>query len=215
MQLARILFLCSVSLFLSIPASAQRWEFGIGAGAGIYTSQTIRSGGASAEASFRPAAAITAHIGQNMFRRLGGEIRYTWQNNQARLSSGPTTASFASQTHAIEYDLVWHLADASSRTRPYVLGGAGVKRFEGTGEEIPVQPLNRFAFLTRTGEWQPMVSVGAGVKHRLGKSTALRLEVRDQISPAPTQVIAVAPLAQRSGAWMHNFIFLVGLTFLF
>jgi hypothetical protein len=53
--------------------------------------------------------------------------------------------------------------------------------------------------LTATKETLGMVDVGAGVKINLHRHVRFRVEMRDFISPAPTNVIAPAP-----GATVHG-----------
>jgi len=205
----------SLFLFFASAALAQRWEMGIGAGAGFYTSQTLNSaGGASASAGLAPAAAITAHIGQDMYRRIGGEVRYTWQMSQLKLSSGGQNVRFGAQSHAVEYDAMIHFGGVEANVRPYVMLGGGMKLFQGTGAEQIVQPLNQFAYLTQTSEWKPMLSAGAGVKYRVGRKTLFRIEARDQMTPFPGKLIAPSN-GSTPGGWLHDFLILAGLSYSF
>jgi hypothetical protein len=70
------------------------------------------------------------------------------------------------------------------------------------------------ALLTRTRQVQPVASLGAGIKLRLGKNLLLRAEFRDYVSPFPTQVIAPAGGAKIDG-WLHDMVPLIGLGWIF
>ncbi len=197
------------------PAAAQRWELGIGAGGGIYSSEIVTNRrGDTAEAGFSAGPLLTVHLGQTTRGAWGGEIRYTWQRNALRLENGSTTATLAGQSHAIHYDVLYHFARPESKVRPYAAGGAGAKYFEGTGTEVAIQPLNQFAFLTRTGEWQPLVTVAGGIKIQASRRIQIRLEARDWMTPVPRQILTPAPGATLGG-WLHDLAVLGILTLSF
>ncbi|MFN3323366.1 MAG: outer membrane beta-barrel protein [Bryobacteraceae bacterium] len=217
MHTLRVFTLLTLAAGIWAPAAtAQRWEFGAGGGGSFYTSKTASSAAGSADATFRPAAAITGYLGQNLYNYVSGEIRYTLGLNEMQLKSGGATgASFAGRTQAVHYDFLIHTAPRRAKTRPFFAVGGGYKRFEGTGTEAAFQPLQNFALLTRTAEWTPVLSVGAGVKFQVGENVNLRVEFRDYISRFPREVIAPAPGATIGGGWIHNFVPMVGLSYLF
>ena len=193
---------------------AQRWELGVGAGAGIFPSQTVTRGSQPATTGFANGVAATAYVGQNMHRRIGGEIRYTFSKNNLKLQSGSTKVGFGAQSQAVEYDLLFHLNDEARTIRPYAVLGGGMKYYQGTGTETVVQPLSQFAYLTRTGQWKPMFTFGGGVKWRIGKSAMFRVEGRDSLTPFPNQVIAPAPGAT-VGGWVNQILIFASLAILF
>lgn len=201
-------------LSLAAPAAAQRFEFGAGGGGSFYTKSTVTGAGSSAEAGFEPGFAATAYIGHNMYRYVSGEIRYTFERNTMSLTSGSTSATFAGMSHMIHYDLVIHTAPPKARVRPFVFGGAGIKGYQGTGTEVVYQPLQDVAVLTKTTQWVPLVTFGAGLKIAAGTHTLIRFEFRDYLTPFPKDVIAPVPPAKAPG-WVHNFVPLIGITFLF
>jgi hypothetical protein len=197
------------------PLLGQRWELGVGAGAGIYTTpQTVTAGARSAQAGLYPGAGLYTAIGHNPGRKWGGEIRYMWRMNDLKLSSGTTSARFAAQSHAIGYDFVYHLIHDDASVRPFVSFGGGMRLYQGTGAETVVQPLNQFAYLTQANEWKPMASLAAGVKFRIGRSLLLRLEARNTATPTPTKLIAPA-FGATLGGWLHDFTVMGGIAWVY
>lgn len=201
-------------LLLALPVAAQSWELGAGAGAGIYSSTAVTAGPQSARATIGPGLAVSAYIGQNLYRKWGGELRYTWQPGELRLTAGSQRAAFDAQSHAVHYDVLYHFRTAEDPVRPFLAFGGGAKYFRGVGEEVVFQPLSQFAFLTRTGQWQPMLSAGAGVKIRLNRRTMFRAEVRDYMTPLPRKVIAPA-IGASTGGLIHDFLLLGTISVLF
>jgi hypothetical protein len=199
---------------IALPAFAQRWELGVGAGAGIYSSQTATARNQTASAGFEPGAAASVYLGQNLYRKWGGEIRYTWQQNEMKLQSGATKATFNGRSQSIHYDVLYHFRKEEDAFRPFIAAGGGMKYYEGTGNEVILQPLSNFAYLTRTAEWQPLISAGGGIKYKFGERMLLRIEARDYMTPFPKKVIAAAPGASLSG-WLHDFLILAGLSLRF
>lgn len=200
----------AAALLTSLSAMAQRWEFGAGAAGTFYTSKSVSIGSLKADTGFKSGFGATAWLGNDMHNYIGGEIRYLYQQNDLKLN----TYTFGGRSHTIHYDFLIHGAPRSAKVRPFIAGGAGFRRYEGTGREVAVQPFNNFAFLTRTSEWVPVVSVGGGIKFLPSKRLAFRAEFRDYISPVPNQVITAAPGAKLNG-WFHNFVASFGVSVLF
>jgi hypothetical protein len=99
-------------------------------------------------------------------------------------------------------------------TTTFIAGGAGVKVYSGTGTEQTYQPLSNIALLTKTNQWQPLVSVGGGVKFSLTQASMLRLEAHDYLTPFPKNVIAPAE-GSKVGGWLSDFVLEAGLSFAF
>ena len=193
---------------------AQMWEIG-GAGCGSAVLGLNASGAAgTATAGFQPGIAAGVVVGQNLYTRLTGELRYTYLQNDLKLSAGGADAIFGGAAHAVHYDLLWHFGKAEGRVQPFVAAGGGMKLYEGTGKEESYQPLNQFAYLTHTQQLEPMISVGGGIRMALKTNVFLRVEFRDYLTPFPGQVITAAPGVHISG-WAHDFVPLVGISYLF
>jgi hypothetical protein len=193
---------------------AQEWEVGAVGGFGFYRNATVQNSTGSGKAGINSALAAGLFGGNNMYERLGGEMRYTYRAGKLKVAGGGQRADFNGESHAIHYDLLFHFADRRSRIRPFVAGGAGVKVYRGTGVEKAFQPANKFALLSKTQEVKGLISAGAGVKVALSDLFQLRLEVRDYITPFPKEVIAPAPGASIKG-WLHDFVPMVGIGFTF
>ncbi len=208
LRAALILTVCGSGLM------AQRWELGAGAAGTFYTSREVSVGSLKANAGFNSGWGASAWVGNDMFKYLGGEIRYMYQKNDLKLEEGGTTYTFGGHTNSIHYDFLLHATPRGSKVRPFVAFGAGMRGYSGTGKEVVVQPLNRFAFLTRTTEWVPLVSLGGGIKFMPAKNIAFRAEFRDYLTPVPDSVITPAPGA-KLGGWFNNFVGLFGVSILF
>jgi hypothetical protein len=149
-----------------------------------------------------------------MNRWVGGEARYTYRVDELRVSSGSVEAKAKAQSHAIHYDVLVHAAKKESPIRPFAAIGAGVKIYRGTGAEPPVQPLSNLVVLTHTREAQPLISAGGGVKMAISHAALLRLDFRDYFTPLPSNLLAT-PGSTRIGGWMHDFVFLAGISHVF
>jgi hypothetical protein len=216
MTLRQLSTLATLALGLTItpPLLAQRWELGAGGAGTFYTSKEVSAGSLKANAGFKSGWGATGWIGNDISNLVSGEIRYMYQANDLKLESGGTTYTFGAKSHSIHYDFLLHAAPRNAKVRPFVAFGAGMRGYTGTGREVALQPLSNFAFLTKTSEWVPLVSLGAGIKFIPSKRLAFRAEFRDYLSPIPSQVITPAPGAKISG-WYQNFVALFGVSLLF
>lgn len=209
MKTARILVVC---LAVSAPAAlAQKWEIGASGGYAFNTGKTAERPTEEAKVKIKPGVAASAWIGNNTSNRWGGEIRYTYQQGDLQLKQNSTEANFNAESHTIHYDFQWHASDADSASRPYIAFGGGVKYHRGTGTEPLVQPLSRFALLTKTGEIQGMASIGAGIKTKINDRWQFRIDVHDYITAFPKEVIA-PNLGTKLGGMMHNIVPSVGIS---
>jgi hypothetical protein len=192
----------------------EKFEIGGAAGYGLYKNRTITRGSATAEAGFRSGLLFGIVAGNDMHRLVGGEVRYTRRDNDLKLSSGGTDATFSGEAHILHYDMLVHATPREARLRPFIAFGGGIKYYRGTGAEQEFQPLQNFAVLTRTSEWLPMLSVGGGVKFRIAKHALVRFDFRDYMTPFPTRVILPAGGASVSG-WLHDLTPMVGISAFF
>ena len=204
----------AVLLFLAIwTAQAQQREIGILGGGGFSNHAGIQ-GATGASAGFAPGPAVGVLIGQDLYSRWSGEIRYLLELRDAHLRSSGTTAGFSGQAHALHYDLVFHSRPHHYPLRPYVAAGGGVKIYRGTGAETAYRPLMQYGYLTRTHDLKPMLTVGGGVKFRLGERLLGRIDFRDQFTRFPVKVITPAP-GMAIQAWLHDLVPTFGLTWMF
>lgn len=201
-------------LFIPSAVYAQRWEFGAGAAGTFYTSRNVSAASLKAKAGFDNGWGATAWLGNDMYKYLSGELRYMYQNNALKLEGNGQTYTFGARSQSIHYDFLLHATPRGSKIRPFVAAGAGFRGYEGTGREVAVQPLSNVAFLTKTTEWVPLVSVGGGIKFQAAKHVSFRAEFRDYLTPVPRNLITPAPGVKIDG-WYNNFVALFGVSFLF
>jgi len=197
-----------------LPAYAQQREAGILGGGGFVNRAVVGGTATAVTASFSPGPAVGILIGHDLYSHWSGEIRYLFEVRDARLRSTGTAAGFATQAHVLDYDLVLHARPRQNRVRPYAAVGGGIKIFRGTGAEVAYRPLMEYAYLTRTQELQPMLTIGGGVKFRLGGRMMARLDFRDQITRFPHKVIQPAPGMTLNG-WLHDLVPTMGLSWVF
>ena len=65
--------------------------------------------------------------------------------------------------------------------------------------------------LSHTSEAQPLVSVGGGVKFKVSPRALLRVDIRDYLTPLPTNILAT-PGSSKTSGWIHDFVLLVGVS---
>jgi hypothetical protein len=211
MKLVRLFAVCSAAAMLPA-AMAQKWEVGAGVGGGFYSSQNVTLGSASAAAKLQTNLVASAWAGNNINDRWGGELRYSYQLGDLQLKQDSTEAVFGAETHTINYDFLWHARPSEATVRPFVAAGAGIKFYRGTGTETVTQPLSQYALLTKVGDLTGVVSVGAGVKVKLGTHAWLRFDVHDYMSSFPKQVITPNEGAS-VGGWLHDIVPMVAISF--
>lgn len=211
----KFVFTSLFALLVGAPgAYAQRGEIGVAVGGSLYRNQTLTNNGQSVTTGLSNGLSGSAWLGQDMYKYVGGEIRFTYERNDYQLSGLGSNLAFSGDAQVVNYDLLVHFTPRKARVRPFVLGGGGVKWYRGTGSESSVQPLSRFALLTHENELKPVVSVGAGVKVAVSQHINLRLEVRDYLTAFPNKI--VTPNTNTSGTNMlHNIVPSLGLAYTF
>src|SRR5258708_33128705 len=120
---------------------AQKWELGVLGGGGVYNSASATSPAGSADVGFKSSAAVGAYLGSDMYKFLGGELRYEYLPGDLKVSGGGAESTFSGEAHAIHYDFVMHFAPTGSKIRPFVAAGGGVEGYRGTRPAPPPPPL--------------------------------------------------------------------------
>jgi hypothetical protein len=192
-------------------AIAQQWEVGGMAGGGFVPSVTVTSAAGSATAGFQTGAAFGGFVGQNLYPHIAGEIHYGFMQSNLKLENGSTKVTFSGQAHVVHYDVIFHTS-RKGRAQYFAAAGGGLKVFRGTGREAAYQPLSQYAYLTKTQQLKPMVSVGGGVKVRIGARLFFRTEIRDYITPFPKDVITPVS-GGKVGSILHDFVPMAGVSF--
>jgi len=186
-------------------AYAQNWYLGASGGYGFAPKLTINGVSPEAKAGLENGGVLGAYFGEDSHDYWSGEIHYLHRWDSFSLSSGGTTVKFAGHSDLLHADFLRHFAPRGSKVRPFVAAGGGVRFLDGTGTESSTQPLGNYAALTATRESLPVIDAAVGVRVKYQNRVELRFEVRDYISPAPSQVIAVAPGASLSG-WFNDIV---------
>jgi hypothetical protein len=192
--------------------TAQTWEVGGSVGYQFFQNVSVDGSSASGQTGFGRGFAAGALLGQNLYRFLGGEIRYTFLSDDLLVSSARTQATLGGQSQALHYDVLVHATHRNSSIRPFVAAGAGVKFYRGTGAEQAYQPLEALVVLTSISQIEPLVSIGGGVKFRLSQRALLRCDVRDQITPYPDKLLALPPGATKGSGWFHDVVAMIGIS---
>jgi hypothetical protein len=199
-----------IVLFLTwATAFAQEWELGAHGGFGFSRNPEVTNASGTGTAGLKQGPAVGVLAGNNMYERVSGEFHYVYRSSSLKATGGGQEAGFGGESHIVHYDLLYHTADRDARIRPFIAGGVGARYYRGTGIEAAFQPAAKFALLTKTQEFKPLISIGGGVKVAVSDSTYLRFEVRDYVTPFPKEVIAPAPGAKLKG-WLHDFVPMVG-----
>jgi hypothetical protein len=208
---------CLMLVAMSVSGSlgfAQPWSVGAAAGFGFYRDATISNATGSANAGFGPRFAAGAVVGEDVGEHFGGELRYTFRDGDSELRFNGREANLDAAAHALHFDFLAYATGRRARLRPFLAGGAGIKRYTGTGRVDPSQPLQNFAILAHADEVKALVSFGGGVKALLGDHWLVRLDFRDYATPFPEKVIVPAPGARVHG-WLHDFVPLLGVDWTF
>jgi hypothetical protein len=197
--------------FVACGVHAQTWEVGVIGGTAFLRGIPIQGAPTGTSAGFQPGVVGGFLLSQDYYTHWSGEIRYLFEQRNLRVTSAGQAATLAGQAHVLYYDLVYNTRSREERVRPYVAVGGGMKLFRGTGAEEAYRPLMQYAYLTRTQELEPMLSLGGGVKWLVGERMVLHVECRDQITPFPRKLIAPAPGMALKG-WLNDFVPTVGVS---
>lgn len=208
----RFALLLGFAMLAGAPAAfGQRWEFSAGGGGSFYTSRTITGSAGSADAAFKPGFAAYASVAQ-VGNRFGGAIRYTMLMNDMELKSNRGVSSMGGRSQSIEYDFQYYFKNSEAPVRPYLIGGGGVRFFNGTGTESAVQPTMAVGVLTNTTQMKPVFTGGAGVRVQMSRRVFLRAELRTSFIQAPEDVITPT-YGATLGGWFMNFMPTVGISY--
>jgi hypothetical protein len=201
----------TLAALLAAPgAMAQRWEFGGAGGASFYNKKSIAAPAGSVDAKFNPGFGFGAYFGQ-IGNRLGGEMRYDFHMNEMELSGLGKSVKMDGRTQGFHYDVLVYFTKAGSKVRPYLLGGGGLRLYEGTSSAGVVQPLMSVAVLTNTTQWKPLVVAGGGVRIEASKHVHIRAEFRVNMTESPTEIIT--PVTGKIDGWFFNYAPMVGISY--
>ena len=217
---ATLLSLTSILVFACVGRAQmlnifpREFEVGGAGGFGIYRYASVTGPAGTASVGVGTQAGGGVVIGETLYRWIGGEVRYTYRDGDLNVKSGGQEGSLPGHSHAIHYDFLVHATKREARIRPFAAVGGGIKVYEGAGTESATQPLSRFALLTKTDQWEPLISFGGGVKFMASKNVQLRVDFRDYLTPTPERLLTPAPGVTLKG-WLHDFVPLFGISYVF
>jgi opacity protein-like surface antigen len=193
---------------------AQHYEIGGAIGYGVYHNGSVSSPGGTATAGFHNRFAAGGVFCEDLYQHFSGEIRYLYHDGGPFLSAGSAQGSIPGESHAVHYDVLFHLRPRGDRIRPYAAGGAGAKYYETNGAVPVPQPLPKIAALAAQSDWKPLFTFGAGVKIRVSEHVIVRADIRDYISLFPSNLfVPVQGGADRGTLHQVTPLFGLGYTF--
>lgn len=198
---------------LLLPVScclAGDWQATAAAGFGAYHPVTFTAPAGTAQAGIGSRYVLHASAGRQIGERFAIEAAWTFQDGDFELASGGVKTAFDAHSHAVHADLLGYLRKRSSRLRPYLVGGAGAKFYQGIEKPNP-RPLAQFGFFRDRVDARALLTFGGGVEWGFSRHIAFRVDARDYATPFPTTVITPVPGANLTG-WFHDFVAVVGIT---
>ena len=178
----RIAYLLTAVL-ISLPAFAQKYEFGVHGGISFYDKKTVTNSRGNADAGFNTGYGAGVHHRAKHVQARGrrNSLHVPAERNEARVRVGQGDVWITGSR--IHYDFLIHGTGRNAAVRPYVAFGGGIKYFRGTGTEQVFQPLSNIALLTKAYDTKGLASVGGGVKLKLTRPVWLRVDVHDYLTP--------------------------------
>jgi len=197
---------------LLAPLCQAQWELGGAIGYGLYRNASVYAPAGKVAAGVRNRFAAGLVVTDDLYEYISGEVRYTYQDGDPFVSAGGVKSNVQGQSHAIHYDLLFHLRRQNQRLRPYVAFGVGAKHFVVSGPAPVSQPLGGSALLTTNDETRLLVTAGLGVRYRAWRNVSLRFDFRDYITPFPKSLIAPAPAGTARG-FLQQFTPMFGISY--
>src|SRR3954454_18911000 len=101
----RVIFTSWMMLCLCASIRAEDlWEVGAFAGYGFYRNVSVQNSSGTATTGFKSGVAFGATGANHINKWFGGEIRYTYRQNDLTVSNSATEVSFDGESHIINYD---------------------------------------------------------------------------------------------------------------
>jgi hypothetical protein len=206
----------SILLLVSVAGLclAQGWEFGVASGAGFNRKADVATPAGSASLQFRSGAIFSTYFAQNPYRYVGGELRYTYMLDDLALKAGGVETVLPGKAHLVHYDLVVH-SNGGSRVQVFGAFGGGVKVFQLDAPSAPNPAQGAYLFRNQSRTIAPAASFGGGVKVKATPRLMVRFDVRDYVSPFPTQALTESPSVKFSNDILHNVVAMAGFSVAF
>ncbi len=195
-------------LSLTAAAFAQNWEAGVSGGYALTRLTSVTSGTVSARTGLDDGWAAGAYVDNDMYRFIGGELRYTFSKENLIYNAAGTKTTLHAVSHALHYDVLLNLRHKEAAIRPFIALGAGIKDYRATGPQV-FPPGNALVIPIVGSQLKPMLSGGAGVRFKFSSRGVFRIEFRDYASPYPEQLLVPA-FGTKAGGWIQDFVALAG-----
>jgi len=191
-------------------AAAEQWEVGGAGGTGIYSNGTIFSRAGQGTAGIRNRFTLSAALTEHRFRRVSGELRYTYQDGDPFISAAGRSTNIEGQSHSIHYDALIHVR-GWRKLAPFLEIGGGAKAYRVTGP-LPTTPsLTQYARFRQDSDVKPLLVFGAGFKYPLLNKVFLRFDFLDYLTPFPGDIIVPATGGNIRGL-MHQLTPMLGIS---
>jgi hypothetical protein len=217
LTLTLVLLILSASVCL-----AQRWEIGGVGGYAWYHDATITYPAGSASIGIAPKGGIGAIFGENLYKYIGGEVRWMYIWGQPRIRANGLEVTRPGFSNVIHYDFLIHTAPQEAKLRPFFAAGAGVRiysiRDRSDFDQIllpgPNQNLGPFLFQKSRNETEALISAGGGLKYVVTHGLQVRLDFRAYMTPTPSDLFR--PRGQfATHGWIYSFVPSLGVSYLF
>ena len=185
-----LLSLSSGSISAQIPAGPQedKWEFsgffGVSQLADRAFLTPIEGGGSkTVSLSYDPGLALGFRITENLARKIGAEIEYSYVDHSlsfSNLSDVLPSLSVKQRIHKIVYSILVYPLGRKGRFQPFGSFGGGTSYFQIADDSEAVQ--NSIILRDR---WKLAASFGGGVKIPLSGPWGFRVYIRDQVTSVP------------------------------
>lgn len=174
--------LASVSLLLcsfAVVSPAQVGELSVSVGKAIFKNNKLGSDGGDLLSQYKVGDGfrIAARFTLNTKRFVGHEFGYAYNHSKLGLTNSSEEANMP--VHQGFYEFLLYLTPEGSRVRPFGAGGGHFSTFVPPGASVTYG----------TGTTKYGVNYGAGLKIRLTPMFAMRLDVRDYLTPKPFDLV--------------------------
>ena len=166
----------------SLPAWAQFGEFWFSAGQHLLENRglgtTNNFGGTKDDYQLTDGFRFAFRAAFNGSGRTGHEVQYAYNRTQLRLSSNGAHTDQGMAIHQGGYNYLLYGTSEGIRVRPFATGGVQFNNFVPPGASAT----------SGGGDSKVGVNYGGGVKVRLTQLFAVRVDLRQYISPKPFQL---------------------------
>ena len=148
---------------------------------------------------------------KSLSERVAIEGRYIYQDGDLQILGRSAEANLDGDSSALLGELICSLFGRHASLKPYFAAGGGVRVYRGTQNPAADEPLMDLALLHHVTQTVGLVSYGGGAKWHFAEHWWVRLDLRDYVTPFPTQVISPAAGMHLNG-WLHDFVPTLGLS---